>query len=263
MMRVYLAGPMTGHPGLNFAAFADATVELRARGYDVWSPAEADLAAGLDPDETVMEAPRPLAEYLVDDLAEVCRSEAVVVLPGWEASRGARIEVGVARGLGLPVLAYPSLDSVPADPAVNGAATPAGAVPAPALSDGRERVTNAETGGVKERKPARFDLLPWAALWEVAEHYGRGAEKYSDHNWTRGYAWSLSIGAAGRHLAAIASGEDIDVETGSPHAAALAFHALALLTFRREQPGLDDRRHVPVAARPWTLDAEQPIGGNT
>lgn len=109
---------------------------------------------------------------------------------------------------------------------------------------GLERVT-AVTGGQKERRAARFDLLPWGALWRVAEVYGHGAGKYEDHNWRRGIPVSTMIGAAGRHLAAIAEGEDFDPESGLPHAAHLAFHALGLIdaacTVGARPAELDDR----------------------
>jgi len=97
------------------------------------------------------------------------------------------------------------------------------------------------TGGQKGQKLARFDLIPWDALWEVAELYGKGALKYDDRNWEKGYEWSLSLGALGRHLALFMSGEDFDPETGSPHMAAVAFHALAILRFMKEHPEFDDR----------------------
>lgn len=102
-------------------------------------------------------------------------------------------------------------------------------------------VENAETGGRKARKLARFDLLPADALRQVAEHYGRGAKKYADRNWELGYDWSLSFGAMQRHLWAFWSGQDVDAETGSHHLAAAAFHCLALLTFADTCPELDDR----------------------
>jgi hypothetical protein len=103
------------------------------------------------------------------------------------------------------------------------------------------RTTDPDTGGQKGKKTARFDLIPVSALWQIAEHYGRGAEKYEDRNWERGYSWSLSYAALCRHLFAWWNGEDIDEETGSHHLAAVAFHALALLTFAETHPEKDDR----------------------
>lgn len=104
-----------------------------------------------------------------------------------------------------------------------------------------ERIVDPDTGGAKGRKPARTDLIPPDALLVLAEHYGKGAEKYDDRNWERGYAWSLSYGALLRHLLAFWSGEDIDEESGMPHLSAVAFHSMALLTFQLRGIGKDDR----------------------
>lgn len=106
---------------------------------------------------------------------------------------------------------------------------------------GEHRVVNAQTGGEKGQKLARFDLLPWDSLWTVAELYGVGAKKYEERNWERGHDWSLSIAALGRHYALFAAGEDLDPETGLPHMAAVAYHALALLRFMEQHRDLDDR----------------------
>lgn len=105
------------------------------------------------------------------------------------------------------------------------------------------RVTNEKTGGQKGSKAERMSLLPWDVLMrDVAPHYAKGAEKYEADNWRRGYDWSLSADALGRHFAAFWSeGQDIDPETGTPHLAAVAFHALTLLYFMREHEDLDDR----------------------
>jgi len=103
------------------------------------------------------------------------------------------------------------------------------------------RVTDPETGGQKGRKVARFDLIPAGPLTQVAEHYGRGAEKYEDRNWERGYDWSLSFAALMRHAWAFWNGEDDDPETGSPHMAAVVFHAFALLEFAKTHPEKDNR----------------------
>lgn len=104
-----------------------------------------------------------------------------------------------------------------------------------------KRVTDPDTGGEKGQKLARFDLIPAAALWQVAEHYGKGATKYAPRNWERGYRWSLSYAALQRHANAFWAGEDIDPETSSSHLAAVVFHALALMTFAETHPEKDDR----------------------
>src|SRR4051812_43551802 len=72
------------------------------------------------------------------------------------------------------------------------------------------RHTDPTTGGQKGVKLARFSLVPWDAVWKVAEHFGVGARKYEDRNWERGYAWHLSYDALMRHLTAWWHGEDRD-----------------------------------------------------
>ena len=44
-----------------------------------------------------------------------------------------------------------------------------------------------DTGGEKGSKQARYDLIPAIPLDELARVYGRGAEKYLERNWERGY----------------------------------------------------------------------------
>lgn len=97
------------------------------------------------------------------------------------------------------------------------------------------------TGAEKGVKLARFDLIPTVPLLQVAEHYGRGANKYSDRNWEKGYEWSKSYAALQRHANAFWSGEDFDPELGSHHLAAVIFHAMALLEFCNTMPQYDDR----------------------
>ena len=108
------------------------------------------------------------------------------------------------------------------------------------LPQGEVRVTSS-TGGQKGSKLARFDLIPQEALWAVAELYGKGAEKYDDWNWRKGYSWSLSIAALMRHLSLFLQGQDYDEETGCHHLTAVIFHAMTLITFGKEHPEFDDR----------------------
>jgi dATP/dGTP diphosphohydrolase len=70
---------------------------------------------------------------------------------------------------------------------------------------------------------------------------GFGAEKYERYNFLRGYPWSWSFDALQRHLLAFWAGEDLDPESGQPHLAHAAWHALALTGFQRRAIGTDDR----------------------
>lgn len=114
----------------------------------------------------------------------------------------------------------------------------------PILTSSEVIVTDQTTGGQKGQKLERFDLIPSEFETALARHYGKGAAKYADRNWERGYSWSLSVGALRRHLALWLEGEDYDPENGSSHLIAVAWHAIALFIFHRRGLGTDDiRRH--------------------
>jgi hypothetical protein len=91
--RLYLAGPMTGFEDFNFPAFNKMAADLRARGYVVENPAEHGVVADAD-----------WADYMAYDLTRLGLCGQVAVLPGWENSKGARLEVHIARELGMPVV---------------------------------------------------------------------------------------------------------------------------------------------------------------
>lgn len=93
-MGIYLSGPMTGIADHNVPAFNRAAALLRARGHHVINPAE--MAGG--------DLSLPWSAYIRADIGCLLRVEAVRVLPGWERSRGARLEVLVAQSIGIPVL---------------------------------------------------------------------------------------------------------------------------------------------------------------
>lgn len=91
-----------------------------------------------------------------------------------------------------------------------------------------------ETGGVKQQKLARFDLIPTRPLTLMAEAYGKGLAKYPTDdsgvdNWRKGYPFSQSYASLQRHANAYQGGEDIDPETGIHHLISVAFHAFTLV----------------------------------
>jgi hypothetical protein len=95
---------MSGIKEHNFPAFRTAAHVLREMGITVWSPVEMDEQEGYDGHE-VEPGSAEWSHYLARDLGVVCdrNVDGVVVLPGWENSRGAALEVHVARELGKQV----------------------------------------------------------------------------------------------------------------------------------------------------------------
>ena len=111
-MKIYLAGPMRGIKAYNHPAFDRAAVILRAEGHDVFSPAEHDRAARPDLDWTSCTGdmaqdgltPKDMRTVIGADLAWISQhAEAIALLPGWERSRGVRVERALADFLGLYV----------------------------------------------------------------------------------------------------------------------------------------------------------------
>jgi hypothetical protein len=113
MTKVYVAGPMRGIKDFNFPAFMSAAGALRALGLAVFNPAERDtnvFGIGVNNSPTgdlkdIAHTGFDLRDALNADLNFITReADAVIVLPGWEASRGAKAEVAAANAIDIPVL---------------------------------------------------------------------------------------------------------------------------------------------------------------
>jgi nucleoside 2-deoxyribosyltransferase len=109
-MRVYLAGPMRQIKEFNVSAFRAWAARLRAQGHEVFSPAEsteaiygAGIYDGATGDEGEIGVDR--RAVFAADFAWLCASaEAVALMPGWEASKGATAERAVAIALGIKII---------------------------------------------------------------------------------------------------------------------------------------------------------------
>lgn len=102
-MRVYLSGPMTGYPRWNFDAFEDAARRLRGTGlFEVISPHEKDLDDGFDP--TTDGSDFDLRAALQWDVDQCLSADGIVLLPGWQDSSGAVIEVIAVEAAGGTVM---------------------------------------------------------------------------------------------------------------------------------------------------------------
>lgn len=84
-------------------------------------------------------------------------------------------------------------------------------------------------------------LLSTEAMNQTAAVLKFGAQKYAEHNWRKGFAWSRPLSAAMRHITAFNNGEDTDPESGLSHLAHAACCIMFLLEFEKTHRELDDR----------------------
>ena len=104
---VYVAGPMSkfkNTPGdpYGFQAFHAASRRLRELGIVVMSPAE---TAG---QVRIM----PRSWYFAFDFAVIAQCDAIVALPGWTESGGAKAEIIYATEMGIPVFEFSERDGL-------------------------------------------------------------------------------------------------------------------------------------------------------
>ena len=93
-MIAYLSGPMTGLPDNGYPAFEAAAERLRSQGVQVISPHEITPPGA---------GPWSWEAHMRVDLAALLTADVIVMLPGWETSRGARLEKAVAEAIAMPV----------------------------------------------------------------------------------------------------------------------------------------------------------------
>ena len=90
--RVYISGPMTGIPDYNFHAFNHEAQRLRSAGYVVVNPAE------VNPDTAMT-----WEQCLRADIKALCDCDTLALMPGWENSKGAHLELHIAHRLGMTI----------------------------------------------------------------------------------------------------------------------------------------------------------------
>lgn len=113
-MYVYVSGPMRGYPKFNFPLFDQVTVELEAVGMTVANPAKHDRKnypdiekwEGFESGDTQKCPKFILPDSLQWDFSQILQANAIVMLPFWEKSAGAKAERFVAECVGKKVFLY-------------------------------------------------------------------------------------------------------------------------------------------------------------
>lgn len=92
---IYLAGRMRGLPEHGYPAFIEAEEQLRKRGYtQIINPIHHADGVGTE---------LPYEYYITQSIRDMIKAHAVCVLPLWEQSQGAGLEVHIGVVRGLPI----------------------------------------------------------------------------------------------------------------------------------------------------------------
>ena len=93
MKKIYLSGPMTGLPELNFPAFHAEASRLRALGFEVVNPAD------LNPEPNT-----GWHECMRNDLKALLDCDALALLDGWQRSAVVNLEMHIANHVGIQIV---------------------------------------------------------------------------------------------------------------------------------------------------------------
>jgi uncharacterized UPF0146 family protein len=99
-MIVYTAGKYSGNVDENIANARKVAIEL-------WEMGHAVICPHLNSAHMELDCKATWEDYLNGDLEIISRMDAIVMLEGWEDSKGAKMELDFARKLNIPVYFAP------------------------------------------------------------------------------------------------------------------------------------------------------------
>jgi DNA-binding transcriptional LysR family regulator len=92
-VKLYIAGPMSGYPDYNYPLFHLIDPDLRRAGYETLNPASNPPCESWD-------------GYMRAAIRQVLAADGIALLPDWQASAGASLEVHIAHTLRVPALPW-------------------------------------------------------------------------------------------------------------------------------------------------------------
>ena len=102
---IFISGPMTGHEDFNYPLFHEVGRKLKAQGADFCSPAHHWTGRELAPPKP--EDAESWEYYMRESLKMLLDCDHILMLPGWEESRGAKIERELAAILDMQIDYWP------------------------------------------------------------------------------------------------------------------------------------------------------------
>ncbi len=117
------------------------------------------------------------------------------------------------------------------------------------------RVVDPDTGGAKGSKRARFDLLPFDALWAAARSRPSSQSTCRERNWEKGLPGQSLISSQFRHLLGYTSG--VSDDTPLYNLTANLWNAIVLLeTYMRVGDGEMDEGVLDIEKKYFSLEDE-------
>ena len=101
---IYLSGPMFGYPQFNYPLFNAVADQLRRAGHRVYNPAEFGADRPYD-GFPIRQAFAAYSKFICEE------ADAIVLLPGWEASKGANAERALADNCGIEIIPFDRLST--------------------------------------------------------------------------------------------------------------------------------------------------------
>lgn len=95
---IYISGPMSGLPEMNYPKFNRVAEGLRAAGHKVFNPAEVVITNTNLSEEEMYE------EYMKEDLKGLSKCKKIYLLKDWHKSPGAKRELSKAIDLDLEII---------------------------------------------------------------------------------------------------------------------------------------------------------------
>lgn len=115
LKKVYISGPMSDVENLNFEEFEKAEVKMKSFGFEVFNPHKFPELITQEFSESIKELTKneSWVKYMKVDLIKMLQQcEFVLALNNWERSRGATLELFIAKSLGMPVIHHETYEEL-------------------------------------------------------------------------------------------------------------------------------------------------------